>query len=107
MECAGSVADVGADSLGHIAPDVQVPVFHRRVVSVRMHPRPDPALHPLAHRPVLAVDQVPKIDRVGRVKAGLVDFMRLEQEVAGDVGAFRAARLQDECRHVIACHAQE
>src|ERR1700730_6428845 len=30
------VADEGCDSFGHIAPDVQVPVFHGRVVSLRV-----------------------------------------------------------------------
>ena len=32
--------------------------------------------------------------------------MSLEQEMAGDIGAFGAAGLQDERRHVIAGHAQ-
>src|SRR5258708_30464438 len=33
--------------------------------------------------------------------------MGFEQEMAGDIGAFRAPRLQDVRRHVIAGHAQE
>ena len=68
---------------------------------------PNPILHTLAYRPILAVDQIPEINGVRRIKAGLVRFMGLEQEMAGDIGALGASRTQDECRHMIACEAQK
>src|SRR5207302_6073926 len=42
-----------------------------------------------------------------RVEVGLVDLEGLEEEMAGDVGARRAARLEDERRHVLAGEAHE
>src|SRR5260370_25608029 len=101
------VADKGSDALGHVAPDVQVPVFHRRIVSLGVAARPNPNLHTLAYRPILPVHQIPEFHGIRRIKAGLRHFMALEQEMAGDIGAFGAAWLQDERRHVIAGHAQE
>src|ERR1700679_779752 len=99
--------DEGADSIGHIAPDVEIPVLHRRVESLGVHTRPNSILHTRTYRPVLAVDQVPEIHGIGRIEARLRHFMCFEQKMARDIGAFGAARLQDECRDMIAGHAQE
>src|ERR1700691_5553487 len=79
----GRIAHEGADSLGHIAPDIQVPVFHGRIEAVVVDARSDSILHALANRPVLAVDQFPEIHRVRRIEGGLRDFVSLEQKVAG------------------------
>src|ERR1700722_9395511 len=99
--------DKSADSIGHITPDVQIPVLHRRVVSLGVDARADPILYTSTYRPVLAVDQVPEIHRIRRIEARLPYFMALEQKMAGDIGAFGAAGLQDERRYVIAGGAQE
>src|ERR1700734_647116 len=87
----GRIAHEGADSFGHIAPDIQVPVFHGRIVAVVVDARPDSVLYALADRPVLAVDQLPEIHRIRRIEGGLRDFVGLEQKVAGNIGALGAA----------------
>src|ERR1700678_2748554 len=72
--------------------------------SMGVDARPNSILHPRTYRPVLAVDQVPEIHGIRRIEARLRHFMSLEQKMACDIGAFGAARLQDECRDVIAGH---
>ena len=51
------------------AADVEALVLHRREPAVPVAPRRHAALHGLADRPVLAVDQVPQLAGVGGVEA--------------------------------------
>ena len=72
-----------------------------------VHARGDALLDGLADRPVLAVDQIPELAGIARIEIGLGDLERLEQKMADDVGARRAARLQDVGRDVIAGETHE
>src|ERR1700691_1198690 len=45
------VDDEGRDSIGHIAPDIEIPVLHRRIVALGVNARPNPILHARAYRP--------------------------------------------------------
>ena len=59
----------------------------RRSLRGRRRPesaRRDAGLGSLADRPVLAADEVPQLDRRGRVEAGRGDRLRPEQELRGD-----------------------
>ena len=53
-----------AEALGEVAPDVEAQVLHRRVVAERNARDVIPSWTRLADRPVLAVHEVPEVDRV-------------------------------------------
>ena len=89
---AGSgIGQVPAASRVPPAADVEARVLHRGEQALRELPGGHAPLHALADRPVLAVDDVPELDRVGRVEAGLGDLVGVEQEVEVDRRAIRAA----------------
>src|ERR1700736_5437200 len=101
------VAHESSDSLDHIAPNVQVPVLHRRVVPLSMDARPNPILHARAYRPVLTVHQIPEFHRVRWIKARFRHFMGLEQKMTGDIGTGGAPGVENVRRDMIACDAQK
>src|SRR2546421_12683580 len=72
-----------------------------------MDPGAEPLLDGFADRPVLAVDEVPELAGVGRGEVRLCDLVRLEQELARDVGVTGGARQQDKDRGVITGEAFE
>ena len=69
------------------APDVGAVVLHRCEPAVGVGPRRHPALHRLADRPVLLVDQVPEVAGVRRVEVRRRDRVGGEQQQALDPGA--------------------
>ena len=71
------------------APDVGAVVLHRREPAVRVGPRGHAALHRLADRPVLPVDQVPEVAGVGRVEAGVARPRRRANSRSHSIGCGR------------------
>src|ERR1700676_74510 len=98
---------VCTDPVCDVAPDVEIPILHGRKVSVLVDACADALLHRLAYRPILPVHQIPEIHRIRRVEAGFFHLMAFKQEMAGDIGALRGARQENERRNVVARHAQE
>src|SRR6516165_11037939 len=96
-----------ADPLEDRATDVEVVVFHWRVVAALVHAGADSLLHRLADGPVLPVDQIPELHGVERIEARLCDLVGLEQEMTVDARMRGIARLQDEDCDVIAGETQE
>ena len=90
----GSLADVVADAVGHIPPDVEIPILHGRKVTVVVYAGLDAFLHGFANRPVLPIDKIPEVHGVPRIEVRLVDLLRFEEEMANDLGAFGPERLQ-------------
>ena len=85
-----------ADRLRDVAADIEAHVLHRRIPAepepVRRHPR----LHPFAYRPVLAVDKIPELDRIGRVERRPCQLVGVEQPVDDHQGPVRRLGDQDE-----------
>ena len=95
-----------AEALPDVAADVEAHVLHRRVPAEPEAPRRHAALHALADRPVLAVDEVPEVDGVRRVERGLRDLVGVEQEVDDDEGPVRPLGEQRERRRVVRRQAE-
>ena len=57
-------------AVGDVAADVEAVILERRIIAVLVDARGDAGLDALAHRPVLPVDEIPEVDRVGRVEIG-------------------------------------
>ena len=87
--------------------DVGRLVLHRRERATCPGPRRHATLHALADRPVLAVDEIPEVTRVGRVERCSGDLVRVEQQVAHDPRARRTPRLQVIRRDMFGRHAQQ
>src|SRR5687768_4093766 len=64
-------------------------VLHERVAAGDIGTRAGAVLLPFANGPILAVGEVPEIDRVRRVEAGLGHRAWLEQPLAHDVRSLR------------------
>ena len=78
-----------------------------RVAARRIATCAHPLLRQLAHVPVLLVDHVPEVDRVGRVEVVARDRAALEEPLAGDVGLARRARPQGVEHHVVGMQRDE
>src|SRR5262245_34837406 len=68
------------------AADVGRVVLHRREPAPLGSEGPHAPLHALADAPVLAVHEVPELQRVGRIEARRGQLVRREQEVADHRG---------------------
>jgi hypothetical protein len=72
-----------------------------------MHTAAHAPLHRLADAPVLAVHHVPELHRIRWIKTVPGNLIRREQEMTGDIGALRRARVQDEYGSVVTGKADE
>ena len=50
---------------------------------------------------LVALDQVPELDRIARIEIRFLDLVRMKQELAANIGAVDAARPQIECGSVV------
>src|SRR5579872_5115257 len=80
----GSALDRQFEALADIAPDIEAPAFHRRIVSRGEGARVHAPLHALADSPVLPIDQIPELNGVARIETRARHLMRMEQEIAHD-----------------------
>src|SRR5262249_18259067 len=77
------------------------------VVSKLVHARSDSCLHSLTYCPVLTVDEIPKVRRIGWVKSRFLDFARMKKKVANNAGPLRSFGRQHKCGNVVATDTQQ
>src|SRR5215207_1399456 len=66
--------------LVNITTNVEIPVFHSGEHARLVYAGRNALLHDLADAPVLSVNQVPEVHRVGRIESRFLDLVRLEEE---------------------------
>ena len=89
-----------------VAPDVQACILHRRIVAVIEGPRMHAGLHALADRPILPVDEIPKIDDVAGVEIRFAHLVGVKEKVANDRRRSRPLRPERERGDVIGGKAE-
>src|SRR5665213_73851 len=93
--------------LADIAPNVEAEALHRGVEAGLEDAAAHPALHALADRPVLPVHEIPEVDGIGWIEAGLRDLVRMEEKVAVDRGVLGTARPHGECSNMVGREADQ
>jgi hypothetical protein len=81
------------NSFSDILPNIQCQILHRRTKALFVNTGRHAFLNPFTNRPVLPVNQIPKLDRIGRVKIWLCHFVGLKQKMACHAGFTRSIRL--------------
>src|SRR5258708_12283646 len=101
------VSSQSTETLGNVTTDIETQILHRRIISKLVHSGTHALLHAAANRPILAIDEVPEVHRVGWIEIRLGYLASMEHKTARDHSSVRTLRPQQECDYMLGAQAEQ